>query len=726
MPCFVLRRREACGWFAIIKETSLRQVPGMDFSLTPFFTPHGIALIGVSQDPTKLGYGLARNLIQSGYPGAVHFVNPRGGELLGRPVYPSIAAAPDPIDLAVILASAPQMPGILRDCAARGVRAAIIAAGGFRETGAEGAALEEECLRIAREKGMRLLGPNCIGIIDTHLPMDTTFLQPPPAPVGEISFISHSGAICAGVVDYLRGQGLGLSGLYSLGNQVDVNETSILEPVASAKYTSVITMYMEGVSNGRDFVETARRVSREKPILALKVGRFESGRRAAASHTGALAGQEAAFDAGFQRAGVIRAGTTEEMLCWARVLAWSVLPQGRRVAVLTNAGGPGVTAADALELNGLKLAELSQATQAALTKILPAAASLHNPVDMLASALAEDYARCLVSLLEDPGVDSVMVITPPPPASSAGAVAKAIIPVIQSHKKPVMVVLMGDLLVQEGVQFLRAARIPEFTFPEDAASALGVLSRRAEILAAFADEPLVPQGIDRLSAKALLEGKPSGFLAQEIVLDLFESYGFQVTRNALAVDAESAVRLAESCGYPVALKVASADIPHKSDVGGVLLGAKTAEEVHAGFLQVMENAGKARPDAHIDGVSVQRMIPAGQDVIVGITRDPQFGPLVMFGSGGVEVEGLKDVAFALAPLTRREAEGLLEKTWAGRKLKGFRSLAPADREAVLDALVRIGQLAMDQPRIQEMEINPLRVLAEGQGAYALDIRARID
>ena len=698
----------------------------MDSSLAPFFTPAGIALIGVSHDPSKLGYGMARNLIQSGYTGSVHLVNPHGGELLGHPVIKSIADVPNPVDLAVILASAGQIPGILKDCAARGVKAAIIAAGGFRETGAEGAALEQECLRIARESGMRLLGPNCIGIIDTHLPMDTTFLQPPPAPVGEIAFISHSGAICAGVVDYLRGQGIGLSGLYSLGNQVDVNETTILEPVASAPYTSVVTLYMEGVSSGRDFVETARRVSRWKPVLALKVGRFDAGRRAAASHTGALAGQEAAFDAGFQRAGVIRAGTTEEMFRWARALAWSPLPAGRNVAVLTNAGGPGVTASDALELNGLKMAVLSSTTREELSKILPAAASLRNPVDMLAQAMPEDYARCLSFLLEDPGVDSVMVITPPPPSSSAGGIAKAIIPIIQAHQKPAAVVLMGDLLVQEGVQFLRAARIPEFTFPEDAASALGVLSQRAELIPALEDEPLIPDRINPQAAAALLQGKPAGFLSQDVALDLFGSYGFNVARNDLAVDAEQAVSLAETCGYPVALKVASAEIPHKSDVGGVLLGAKNGDEVRKGYLQVVENARRAKPDANIEGVTIQRMLPAGQDVIVGTIRDPQFGPLVMFGSGGVEVEGLKDVAFALAPLTRREAVGLLEKTWAGRKLNGYRNLVAADREAVLDALVRIGQLAVDHPSILEMDVNPLRALPQGQGAYAIDIRVRIE
>jgi len=309
-----------------------------DPSLTPFFDPKGVAVIGVSRDPTKLGYGMARNLIQSGYPGAVHFVNPKGDSLLGRPIYPDVSRVPDPVDLAVLLVPPQFVPDTLKQCGQRGIRAVIITTGGFREVGPEGAALEKQCLEIAKGYGMRLVGPNCIGMINTHLPLDTTFLQPPLAPAGEIAFISHSGAICAALVDWIRGQGIGLSHLISLGNQVDINETDMLAPVAADRYTSVLTMYLEGISNGTRFVSEARRVTRQKPVLALKVGRFESGRKAAASHTGALAGQETAYEAGFRKAGVMRANTSEEMFQWARALAWCPLPRGRRVAVLTNAG----------------------------------------------------------------------------------------------------------------------------------------------------------------------------------------------------------------------------------------------------------------------------------------------------------------------------------------------------------------------------------------------------
>jgi acetyltransferase len=697
-----------------------------DDSLLPFFNPQGIAIIGASREPAKLGYGLARNLVQIGYTGAVHFVNPKGDSLFGRPMYPDIAAVPDPVDLAVILTPALFVPDVVRQCGERGIRAAIVASGGFRETGHEGGLIEQELLRVAREYGIRFVGPNVIGLINTHLPLDTTFLQPPPPPAGEIAFLSHSGAICAAVIDWIRGQGYGFSHLISLGNQADVNETDVLAPVAADPKTRVIALYMEGVSNGARFVEAARQITPHKPVLALKVGRFAAGQRAAASHTGALAGAETAFDAAFRRAGVIRANTTEEMFLWARALAWCPLPKGRRVAVLTNAGGPGVTAADALELNGLKLADLSAETQASLAQALPPAASVRNPVDMLASALPPEYAECLRLVLADPGVDSVMVIAPPPPASSAGAVAKALIPIIQVSDKPVMVVLMGEKLIQEGVEFLRAARIPDFRFPEPAASSLGVLSRRAEMLAEMTEQSVILEGVaPQLANERLATGQPGAWLETNTALDVLDAYGIPTVRLKLAETAEQAVALAEAAGYPVVLKVASPDISHKSDVGGVRLNLADAEAVRRAFDEVTANARRAVPEARIEGAHVQRMLPPGQEVIVGVVRDPQFGPLVMFGSGGVEVEGLKDVAFALAPLTEPDTERLIESTWAGRKLAGFRNLPPADRAAVKQVLARLAQLAADQPNLAEIEINPLRVLPAGQGAFALDVRARL-
>lgn len=695
-------------------------------SLFPFFKPQGVAIIGVSQNPTKLGFGLARNLVQSGYGGAIHFVNPNGGTLLERPVYPSIAHVPDPVDLAVVLVAAPLVPGVLAECGQRGIHSAIIASGGFRETGPAGAALEDECLRVAGHYGMRLIGPNCIGLLDTHLPLDTTFLPPPGPPPGDVAFISHSGAICAAVIDWARGQGFGLSRLVSLGNQLDVCETDVLVSVAADPHTRVITLYLEGVSDGRRFVRAATAVAREKPVLALKVGRYASGQKAVASHTGALAGSESAFGAAFRRAGIIRADTSEELFDWARTLAWCILPKGPNVAILTNAGGPAVTAADALESSGLKLATLQPHTIARLAEFLPEAAAVSNPVDMLAGASPQDFNRALRLLLEDEQVDSVIVIFPPPPLYTAGGVARAIIPSIYAAKKPVLAAVLGERMIQEAVEYFRAARVVEYRFPERAAAALAVLWQRAQFLATTPGTPQRLPDVASHPVHQMLRRVPEkGFLPQDVVDGMLAAYGIATPPIALAETAVAATTLADEMGYPVALKVASADIAHKSDVGGVRLNLMDGAQVAAAFTEMMAQVQTAVPTARITGIHVQRMIPQGQEVIIGAVQDPQFGPLVMFGSGGVEVEGLKDVDFCLAPLTHAEAEEMLGRTWAGRKLHGFRNIPAADRAAVIDVILRLGQLAADFPQLLEIEINPLRVLERGQGAFAVDARARL-
>jgi acetyltransferase len=712
----------------------------MNASLLPFFSPKGVAVIGVSQDPTKLGYGLARNLVLSNFQGAVHFVNPKGGNLFGRPIYPNLAQVPDPVDLAYILIPAEAVSEALHLCANRGIHAAVIGSGGFRETGQAGAVLEDEILRIARQNDIRLIGPNSVGLLDTHLPINATFLPPPGPLPGDVAFISHSGAICAAVIDWARGQSFGLSRLVSLGNQANVSETDVLALVASDPYTRVLTLYLEGVRDGRRFVEEASQVSRQKPVIALKVGRFGGGQRAVASHTGALAGSENSINAAFRRAGVIRADTSEEMFDWARTLAWCKPPRGRAVAVLTNAGGPGAAASDALEANGLELAILNQATHVALTEILPPAASLGNPIDMLASASPELYAACLRILLADDGVHSVLVVLPPPPMYAAGAVAKSLIPVIHASEKPVVVALMGEKLIQEAVEHLRAARVPEYRFPERAASSLATLAQRAEYLHRLdgtrdtpssamhlpgaSSQSVSLSGIDRLAVDRLI-ANASGWLAQDIALQVLQAYGIPVLKAAIARSANVAAGLARDIGFPVALKISSPDIAHKSDLGGVLLNLHSEEQVTDAYQRMLDKIIPLLPQASFQGVLIQAMAPSGQDVIVGSVQDAQFGPLVMFGSGGVEVEGLKDVSFGLAPLPIDEAEAMLESTWAGRKLHGYRNLPPADRPATLDVLFRLSQLAIDFPVLSEIEINPLRVLPAGQGALALDARIKV-
>ena len=705
-------------------------------SLDPFFSPSGIVLIGASQDPGKLGHILARNLIQSGFPGRVHFVNPKGWTLFNQPIHLRISDVPDPVDIAVILVPASAVPDNLRECGQRGIRAAIISSGGFRETGEFGEDLENTCLRIAREHHMRLMGPNCVGLIDTHLPMNTTFLPHSDLPPGEIAFISQSGAICDIAIDWARSQGFGLSLLVSLGNQADVSESDVLAPVAADSYTRVLAMYLEGVRDGRHFIREARQVSRQKPVIALKVGKYSSGQRAAASHTGALAGQENAYEAAFRRAGVIRAGTTEELFDWARALACCPPIKGPSIAILTNAGGLGVIAADAVENSGLALADLTSQTQTDLRSLLPPAASVYNPVDMLGSATPEQYASCLKLLLADPGVHGILIIIPPPPVRSAEEIAQAIIPVLQNDQKPAVVALIGDQSIQKALSLFHQAHLPEYRYPEKAASSLAALYQysRSKNTGSEADTPIIQADREKahqILAAATLPNSPGPtWLPQDTIGEILSAYKIPFPPARLSKSAHEAVEIARQLGLAksslgFALKIVSPDILHKSDIGGVLLNLKDAEAIESGFEQIMQSARSAHPQADIQGVLVQPTIPPGQEVIIGAVQDPQFGPLIMFGSGGVEVEGLKDIAFALAPLSQGDAEYLLENTWAGRKLRGYRLLPPADRSAVMDTLFKLAQLVSDFPEIAEIEINPLRVLLDGQGVFALDTRLRI-
>jgi len=651
-------------------------------------------------------------------------VNPRGGGgLLDREVYRDLADVPDPVDLAVIATPAAAACEALRTCHARGIRAVIVASGGFRETGPEGASLERDLADSARSLGITLMGPNCVGTLDTHLPLDTSFLPPPGPRPGPIAFISHSGAMCGAVIDWANGRGVGLSRMASLGNQAGLTESDVLAPVAEDPQTRVIALYLEGLTDGRRFVREGAVVSRRTPIVALKVGRTAAGQRAAASHTGALAGDDAVFDAACDRAGVLRATTMPELLGWSRALAACPLPGGRRVAIVTNAGGPGVIAADAIAREGLAMAPLAPPTVAGLRVLLPGAASVANPVDMLAGAGPEVFAGCLRAVLADDGVDAVMVVLPPPPIVPPEAVADALVGLVVSATKPVVVATLGGHLIEAATRRLAAHGVAAYRFPEQAASALAALARRAEWLArpAVADAPATDPG----PLRGILQDA-GGWLSPDVAAALLDAAGIPQPPMALATDAEDAAKKAAVIGAPVVLKTSGPDLTHKSDVGGVELGLRSADAVREGARRMLARVRDARPEAVVTGIVVQRQAPAGADLIVGCVRDPQFGPVAMVGGGGVEVEELRDVAFGLAPLDAAEAGRMLEGTRAGRRLRGFRGSTAADRAAVVDALVKLSRLATLLPEIAEIEINPLRVFSAGQGATALDVRVRVD
>ncbi len=695
-------------------------------NLELFFRPRGVAVVGASRDPQKLGHGVVRNLVQYGYDGPIYPINPRANEIFDLKAYPSVMDAPDPLDLAILVVPAPKVPAELEACGQRGIPAAIIISGGFREVGPEGQAREDEVKRIAQIYNIRLLGPNGIGSIDTHTPLNTTFVKGMPVP-GSIAFLSQSGAVCAAVIDWARGAGVGFSRLVSLGNQADANEAEMLQVIGRDNETHVITMYMEGVSDGRAFVAAASEVAQRIPVVTLKVGRGSGAARAVASHTGALAGREEAYDAAFRRAGVLRARTMEELFDWGRALAWQPLPHGNRVAILTNSGGPGILAVDTLEAAGMQLAPLSEETKAYIRKRVPPAASVKNPVDILAGPGPATYALCLDALLSDDTVDAVVAITAPQDWFAPLSLAE-VIGEFTGRGKPILAVIMGLASVSDATAVLHRRRIPNFAFPERVGSTLAAMWQRRQWLDTL-PESADPQPCDDCDVERVhdfVSAAGSGWLAPVDVDAVLKAYGIRTPGSGLAADENTALALADEIGYPVVLKLASEDVVHKSDIGGVVLNLTGPDELRAAFADLMKRTRAAVPEAVIDGAFVQKMILPGLDLIVGTVRDPQFGPLVMVGSGGTQVELLKDVTFELAPLTPAQAHAMLDRTTAGTLLAGYRGAAPADRAAVVDVIVRLAQLVHDHAQIAEIEINPLMVMESGAGVWAVDARARVE
>jgi acetyltransferase len=724
--------------------------------LSVFFRPTGVAVIGASREQQKLGHGVVRNLQSVRYDGPVYPVNPREDEILGYKVYSSVDEVPDPVDLAVIVVPAPMVAAQVEACGKRGIRGVIIISGGFGETGPEGADRECEIKRVADQYGIRVIGPNCIGTIDAHTPLNTTFVVGMPSP-GEIAFLSQSGAMAAAVMDWAAGSGVGFSRIVSLGNQVDVTSAEMLTEIGGDGHTRVITGYMEGVDDGRAFIEAAERVSRRLPVVFLKAGKGSSGAKAVASHTGALAGDLAAYRAGFRRAGVLWANTMEELFDWGRALAWQPLPKGNRVAILTNAGGPAILAADALEEHGMSLAPLTAETRAFLRSRVLAAASVENPVDILAGAGPATYALCLDALLSDETVDAVVVIQAPQdwfkPASlaevvgevasmsgmrsnaSAGAISRA---------KPVLGVIMGLATTGEATQILHNRHIPNYQFPERVGSTLGAMWQREQWLNEVAAELVASRlaSVDvaaaRLAIQTALDANRSGvdeagsmpqrvgWMSPAHTEALLRAYGVPLPCSRLARNVPEALCVAEKIGYPVALKLAARGVTHKTEVGGVALNIAGADQLRVEFEAMTQRAQELDTGMEIEGVYVQQMVKGGVELIAGVVRDPQFGPLVMVGTGGTEVEMRRDVAFELAPLSAGRAKELLDRTSAGRLLAGFRGAPARDSAAAIDAILRLAQMAMDCPEIQEIEVNPLIVMKQGQGAAAVDTRVRIE
>ena len=691
--------------------------------LESFFQPQSVAIIGASRDPEKLGYAVVYNLKNGGFPGALYPVNPKADRILGLQAYPSILDIPDPVDLAVIVIPYSYVPAVLEQCGQKGVSSVVVISAGFREAGREGLDRERELIEISQRYGLRLIGPNCLGVIDTDTPLNASFAAGMP-PSGPIAFMSQSGALGTAVLDIAMAGSIGFSKFVSLGNKADVSEIDLLEAWEDDPASRVILIYVEGVPDGQKFIQVARRVTRKKPVVAIKSGVTAAGSRAVSSHTGSLAGSEAAYKAAFRQAGIIRATSMESLFDYARAFAYQPLLAGDRIGIVTNAGGPGILATDALEHAGLRIPRLTPETTRALTDYLPGAASAANPVDVLGDAMADRYEQAIELVLQDPNVDGLIVILTPQAMTEIEATAHAVGRMAQKSTKPVLGCFMGEERIRVGIDILRQYEVPNYPFPERAAQALAAMStyRREQQRPLFepprthACIPSVQELFDRVRA----EGRVS--IGDAEAWSVLECYGFNIPKSRLAETAEEAIEIAEEIGYPVVMKIASPDILHKTDVGGVKVGLRTPDDVRDAFDLITYRATRYVPDARIWGCQVQQMVTGGREVLLGMSRDPQFGPLVAFGLGGIYVEALKDVAFRVAPFSREEASEMIREIRAYPLLEGVRGQPPADHEAMVDALMKISQLVTDFPEIVELDINPLIVFDEGRGAIAIDMR----
>ena len=693
--------------------------------LDAFFKPNAVAIIGASQSPGKLGYTVLANVIESGFKGNIYPINPNASQIYNVKAYPSVMELPEVPDLAVIVIPYNHVPAAMRECGEKGIKAVVVISAGFREASVEGMERELEVIEIARKYGIRVIGPNCLGIIDTYTPLNATFAAGTP-PKGTIAFMSQSGALQTAILDWsLASRDLGFSKFVSLGNKADISETDLMLAWADDPESRVILAYVEGVPNGQEFIKVARQVSRKKPILVLKSGVTESGSRAVSSHTGSLAGSEAAYDAAFYQAGVLRLDSLQEMFDNARAFANQPLLKGDRIAIVTNAGGPGILATDMLERKGMRLARFESSTIQKIKEALPDAASAVNPVDVLGDARSDRYAAALELVAADPNVDGILCIVTPQAMTEIVETANAIGKLSQRIDKPILGAFMGEERARAGEDVLASYSIPNYKFPEHAARAFAAM-RDYVVIRDRPDPELVTFEVDKDTVKKVFEdvraeGRVSVGEAESRAIA--GAYGLRLPQSELAATADEAVKIANAIGYPVVLKIASPDILHKTDVGGVKVGLSNASDVRDAFDLIIYRAQRYVPDARIWGCLVQEMVPTdGIEVLVGMSKDPQFGPLVTFGLGGILVEALKDVTFRVAPFGREDAEAMLEEIRAHSLLRGVRGRPPADREALVETLLRIGQLVTDFPEIVEMDINPLMVYEQGRGAVALDMR----
>lgn len=685
------------------------------------FEPESIAVIGAAREREKLGNIILRNLISSKFQGRLYPVNPRADEVLGMKCYHSISDIPDKVDLIVVVVPNRIVPSVIEEAGEFGVKAAIIISAGFKEIGLEGAELEHRVGELAKGYGMRVLGPNCLGLINRHHNMNATFTRNYPKK-GRIAITSQSGAICTSLLDWASRTNIGFSKFISVGNKVDIDEADLMDYLKEDDETAVIGMYIEGTNRGEAFLNNANETTRTKPILALKSGRTSSGAKAASSHTGALSGSDAVYEAALRQTGVVRARTIDEFFDLLLVFGLMPLPEGDGVAIVTNAGGLGVMAADATSDYGLNMASFDSPTIEKLKSYLPNEANFYNPVDVLGDSPAERYEFAIRTVMDDPNVSMVLVILAPTDAVDIISVAKIVASFEGKVDIPLVATFVGGEDCEEGIEFLKEAGIPNYESPDRALRALSAMVNYRNMKESKGDlEPVVMEG-DKVRAREILDvvrREDRLTLREDEGKEILKAYGVPVPIEAIATTADEAVEIADRIGYPLVMKIASPDIFHKSDVGGVAVGMEDAEEVRANFDIITRRSKERMPQARIDGVSIQQMF-SGREVIVGMVRDDQFGPVLTFGLGGIFVEIMKDVSQRIAPLTKQDVDSMISSIKAFPILSGARGRRPADIKTLKEIIFKVAQISVDFPEISEFEINPVLVGDEGEGASAVD------
>ncbi|MGF7117690.1 acetate--CoA ligase family protein [Methanobacterium oryzae] len=684
------------------------------------FNAKSVAVIGASETKGKIGYDIMKSLLNY-YKGKIVPINPKGGKIHGIPAYASIKEH-GLVDLAVITIPAHLIPATVEECGETGIKNIVVISAGFKEIDEEGAKLENQLVEICKNYGIKLVGPNCLGIMNTYNDMNASFSSD-IAHKGKISFMTQSGAIMAAILDYADKKNIGFSRIVSLGNKAVINENHCMKDFMEDENTEVITAYLEGIVDGPGFIRASRRASRKKPVLVIKSGRTSKGSEAVSSHTGTIAGSDSAYEAAFSQCGIIRVNSLDEMMDYSSALAFSPLPKGNRIAIITNAGGPAIMTTDVAIKNGLEIAQLTCETREKLKEGLPDTASVKNPVDVLGDASPERYAFALETVLEDPNVDGVIYLVTPQSVTDAEGIADVAIEHAERSEKPILCSFFGGTSFEGAEKLLALKQIPNYLYPKRAVKSMKKLYDYSIIK--DQEYPKSPEfDVDKVAVKNIIEeAKEKGMHTLGLEsFDILKAYGIPTVGTAITKTLEETVKAAEEIGYPLVMKIVSPQISHKSDVGGIKLNLKNRGEVKVAYEDMMENIPKKEPNAHLEGVQLQKMLSGGKEVIIGMVQDPTFGPMLMFGLGGIYVEVLKDVKFQIAPVNETEAKDMVAGIKTHELLEGTRGDKPKDIDSIVDIILRISQLVTDFPEINEFEINPLMVFDEGDGALAVDMR----